>query len=182
MKHNIQEQLIGKSIMRCIAILAVLLMTFVLEASAQKYYVIYYDDTSTNPATRHYLSINEDGKSINDETALSARCYWVADNSLKEADGNWGEYQNTEHSNYTNRLPLYSYAHKKKYLDGTGGQNDAKNGNNCNFNLTTSSSKRWLIKYGETNVPVYFSYNYMHYVFYDEGAWKYSSGKRLFKN
>ena len=118
MKHNIQEQLIGKSIMRCIAILAVLLMTFVLEASAQKYYVIYYDDTSTNPATRHYLSINEDGKSINDETALSARCYWVADNSLKEADGNWGEYQNTEHSNYTNRLPLYSYAHKKKYLDG----------------------------------------------------------------
>ena len=163
------------------AMLIALLLTFVTEVSAQKYYVIYYDDTSTTPATRHYLSISENGESLTNETTLSLRCYWVADGDLVTAIGERDvDYYVTNRqintTNEGNRKILRSYLFPGKNLM------DEKNARPNNqgivpYNITVTDNveekTRWLIDNEDNTVPVFYIWYYKQYVYYDNG-WKYS--------
>ena len=172
MKHNIQEQLIGKSIMRCIAILAVLLMTFVLEASAQKYYVIYYDDTSTNPATRYYLSIKSDGSGMERTTEFSTLCYWMTEGELI------GTGNDTENQN--NVKALCSAAFPNKYMTGT----PVETASTYPLQLSTTATARWLIHSTIEDTPVLFYNNNKYYIYWSVAmnAWRYASSRTAVKD
>ena len=183
MKHNIQEQLIDNSIMRSIAILAVLLMTFVLEASAQEVeYVIYHDVVSGNSITRHYVSISEDGNSVVDATIFSDRCIWIAESELVTAQGGWGSKLSGDAAsgNNGNRKRMYSKAFtSKKYLCGPSEsyEDSSTNGDPVNLTLRTSGTVTfWLIDKDYADIPVYYAFSRNHYVYFEEDSWKFSSG------
>ena len=175
---------------RGIAIFA-LLLVFATGLKAQKYYVIYYDDATTTPVTRHYLAISEDGNALTNETTLSPRCYWAASEALIEAFGAKGidifknNNQNGSNNEY-NRKSLTSVVFPNKYLVGVNDGNNQTptiNGEVRDLKVATSSdaSKRWLLDNEYTNTLVFYYWNYKQYVYYENG-WKYSSkGYKLVK-
>ena len=167
------------NLVRRVAMLVSLLMTFTVGVRAQKYYVIYYDDTSTTPATRHYLAISEDGESLTNEIALSPRCYWYNSSSLQTAKGTQGkDLYNEERENYQhnqdNRTYLRSYGNTTKYINSNVNQSQATNGTECSINPVGNSVERWLFDNEIAEALVFFSYHFKHYVYYNKG-WKLSS-------
>lgn len=163
----------------------VLLLSFTLGAKAEVYYIIYYDDTSTSPATRHYVSISEDGKSILDATTFSERCIWMRDNQLTAAVGGAdkiedGDSEETKYNtnNTDNAKFLQSYAIYGRYLYGNPNATEAAQGTSKNITTTTSASNRWLKETSnDKDYLILYLRQYKHYVYYDTAneKWKLSS-------
>ena len=169
MKHNTQKQLLGNSFIHCIAILIVLLTTFVSEASAQKYYAMYYDDPSTTPATRYYLSIKNDGSNLERTTEFSTLCYWMTEGELIET-GN-----NTE--NETNVKTLCSAVFPNKYLVGT----PITTASTYPLELSTTATARWLIDNTIENTLALYYNNKKYYIYRSAAmnSWRYSSNRTV---
>lgn len=158
-----------------------LLLSFALGAKAEVYYIIYYDDTSTNPATRHYVSIN--GSKVEDATTFSERCIWMNSMDLSNALGGGSKLEaNSEEdiANRANRTNLRSWSSSGKYL-GTNNisQNESDKGTAKALKVLSSSNdgKRWLagvVEGQSDNHLVCYTYYYNQYVYYDNG-WKISS-------
>ena len=177
---SIQVQSYIVHLVRRMAMLIALLLSFVAGARAEVYYTMYYDDSSTTPATRYYVCISEDGNSVEVSTTFTARCLWVRENVLTEAKGGDGkivdgEPTDTKHNtdNNNNRKSLRSYSHPTKYLSGFDSSDDkASNGTSLDMKIVTSSTGYWLYdKVTDINTttshPVFYQYSYKHYVYYD---------------
>ncbi len=178
-KQYISSSINASFLYRGIALFA-LLLTFVMSVKAQRYYVIYYDDTSVPPVTRYYLSINANGETQR-TTELSHSCYWVNSSGLITAQGEKNtNLNNTDNGSYTHnqnqRENLRSYVYTNKYLFGSTTQANAQKGKTLPIEISESNSKRWLIDNDNDTKEalVFFSYYYKHYVYYDNG-WKFSS-------
>ena len=163
--------------------LIVLLFAFAAGASAQRYYVMYYEIDGT----RHYLAISEDGNSLTNETELSLRCYWVADGDFYTAldvDKDNRQTPSTPVNTYNegSRKTLHSAKYPAKYLSQASGHVDntqyaIKNNNVLTLRLIdtpTSPQRRWLMDNHEKNTPILYYYYYKHYIYYDNG-WKYAT-------
>ena len=167
-------------IQRC-AIIISLLFTYVIGVSAQKYYVIYYDEVNDEKTTRHYLSISEDGYSVVDNTEFSNRCIWFANEGLSMAVGNNGESlkgTTTNTTNESNRKSLFSKAFPQNEItDPASGvtEDGVNSGAVFVFRVNNSTTKpRWLIDNEIKNTPIVYRYYRKQYVYYDNG-WKFSS-------
>ena len=165
---------VGRGVM-----LTVLLLTFVVSARAEDVeYVIYYDVVTNNSTIRHYVSISEDGTSVEDATTFSERCIWVSEGELIQAVGDWEIESNNENNN--TRKSLKSKVDSKKYLSAPSNLSTytslSKNGTPVKLGLRTSGQHiiYWLIDYTD-NSPVFYANYFNHYVYYDYG-WKFSSG------
>lgn len=177
-KQYISSSINAPFLYRGIALFA-LLLVFATELKAQRYYVIYYDDATTTPFTRHYLAISQDGNSLTNETTLSPRCYWYNPSSLLTAQGSKGkDLYNEEKENYQynqdNRKYLRSYVNTTKYINSDVSQNQATNGTERPIKLVENSGARWLFDNEIEGALVFFSYHYKHYVYYNNG-WQLSS-------
>ena len=166
------------------AMLIALLFAFVAGVRAQKYYVIYYDDTSTNPATRHYLSISEDGNSVEDATTFSDRCIWVAPVELsianESSEGKFKANGDPDKANRANRRVLSSFTSLNYCLIAADfSQEKADEGEAVSLKTSSGDDPRWLI--GDGDVPVLYTYYYNCYVYYDSG-WKISSNADKYSN
>ena len=163
----------------------ILLFSFALGARAEVYYIIYYDDTSTSPATRHYVSIGENGTSIVDATSFSERCIWMRDNQLTAAVGGAdkiedGDSEETKYNtnNTDNAKFLQSYAIYGRYLYCNPTATEAAQGTSKNVTTTTSASNRWLKETSnDKDYLILYLRQYKHYVYYDTAneKWKLSS-------
>ena len=161
--------------------LIVFLFAFVTAASAQRYYMMYYEDTSTSSPTRHYLAISEDGNSLTKETTLSLRCLWTTDNNLNTAlnvEKNKGQTPSTPVNTYneSSRKALRSAAFSTKYLvQNSSHVEKTQPGTVLNLALGTAANIRWLMDNDDKDTPVLYYYYYKHYVYNDAGIWKYST-------
>ena len=156
--------------------LIALLFAFTAGASAQRYYVMYYEKNDT----RHYLAISEDGNSLTNETELSLRCYWVADGDLETVNAKYNT-ETLSGANENARKPLRSYTHRSKSLIHNS-EEVKENAKNTVFDLILSptSASRWLMDNNNLNdTPVLYYWNYKHYVYFDDDneRWKYCSNK-----
>lgn len=179
--------------MHRIAMLAILLVSFAVGVRAEVYYTMYYDDSSTTPATRYYVCISEDGNSVEVSTTFTARCLWVRDNGLSKAKGGDGKIvdgtpTDTKYhtDNNNNRKSLRSYSHPTKYLSGFDSSNDkASNGTPIGMKISTSSTGYWLYEEeNKLNHPIFYQYSYKHYVYFDNDSqsFKISSAADEYEN
>lgn len=177
-KQYISSSINASFLYRGITLFA-LLLAFATGVKAQKYYVIYYDDATTTPVTRHYLAISEDGNSLTNETTLSSRCYWMTDNEFNTALQVYKNTKQTPNSpvntyNESSRKALRSFAFPGKYLLQNSAHGDKQYEKGQKLQLGTTASIRWLVDNDEANTPVLYYYYYKHYVYYDNG-WQYST-------
>ena len=162
----------------------ILLFSFALGTRAEVYYIIYYDDTSTNPATRHYVSIN--GTKVVDATTFSERCIWFANEALSSAntdtDGKFSSSSTGDKSNRNNRRALLSFTSPSYCLTSSVTNEDASNGNSVGLSTSSSEASRWLV--GGDESAVLYTYYYNHYVYYDIGSksWMLSSSADAYTN
>ena len=164
------------------AMLIALLLAFVEGAKAQRYYVMYYEEDGN----KHYLAISEDGKSLTNETALSLRCYWVADGDLNTALDVAQDVRQTpstpvnsynENSRKTLRPAMYPTKclyPNSSHVDNTRYAKETNNALTLLLNDQTSERILWLMDNGENDTPVLYYYYYKHYIYYDNG-WKYAT-------
>ena len=162
----------------------ILLFSFALGARAEVYYIIYYDDTSTSPATRHYVSI--DGTKVVDATTFSERCIWFASETLSSAntdtDGEFSSSSTGDKSNRNNRRALLSFTSPSYCLTSSATNEDASNGNSVGLSTSSSEASRWLV--GGDESAVLYTYYYNHYVYYDIDSknWMVSSSADTYTN
>ena len=161
----------------------VLLLVFALGGRAQNVeYVIFYDVVTEYSIVRHYVSINEGGTAVVDETTFSDRCVWIASTELPVALGEWGVSLSGKDAgtyNNSNRKTLQSKAEKNSYLCGPveSYQTSSQKGIPVDLSLRTNGTRTfWLLDKDYSGFPVYSAYYHNHYVFLDEGTWKFSSG------
>ena len=149
--------------------LMALLIAFVTEVSAQKFYAIYFDDTSTNPSTRYYLSIKSDGSSMERTTDFSTLCYWMTEGELV-GTGNGTENQN-------NVKTLSSAAFPNKYMTGT----PVETASTYSLELSTTATARWLIDSTNEDTPVLFYNNKKYYIYWSAAmkSWRYTSTRTV---
>ena len=154
--------------MRRSSMLLVLFFSFVMWASAQKYYTIYFDDTSTNPATRYYLSIKSDGTSLDMTSELSFLCYWMTDEELIKTG-------NDKTTNQENAKTLCSAAFPDKYLI----ESSTASGSTYPLALSTTASARWLIDNNIKDTPVLYYNNKNYYVYRSSATkmWRFTASR-----
>ena len=159
--------------------LIALFLAFVEGAKAQRYYVMYYE----KDGNKHYLAISEDGKSLTNETVLSSRCYWVAENNLNTALDvvkNNRQTPSTPVNTYNegSRKALKSFAFQSKYLIQNSNHGDnTRYDTGLELQLGTSELIRWMMDNDDKDTPILYYYYYKHYVYYNSGTkkWQYST-------
>ena len=155
--------------------LIVLLFAFAAGASAQRYYVMYYEEGGN----KHYLAISNDGNSLTNETELSLRCYWVADGDFYTALDVYKDKRQTPSTpvntyNESSRKALKSVAFPKKYLVQNSSHEDKQYKTGLDLQLGTSAQIRWMMDNDDEDTPILYYYYYKHYVYYDK-KWQYST-------